>query len=42
MPIDVGVRVFSLTASLVAFIIRLTKDKRCPVGEDGTSSAGLK
>ena len=33
----------SLTASLAAFIIsRLMKDDRCPMGEDRTSSTGLK
>jgi len=43
MPINVRVKMLSLTASLAAFVIAgLTKDDRCPMGEGRTSSTCLK
>ena len=45
VPLDseVGVKVFSLTASLAAiFVAGFTEDETCPVGEGRRSSDGLK
>ena len=43
LDFDVGVKAFSLTALLAAFIVAgFTADERCSVGEGRRSSDGLK